>query len=80
MMLLKRHGVKKKQLFHPELLVEPQSVAVVEEEVLGFHVSQVEFGVFTTADDLVPQHHLIKRLPHTQCVQTGNLHEYYYSS
>lgn len=60
--------------FTLELLVAPQSIAVIKEEVLGLHVFQVEFCVFTASDDLVPQHHLVKRLTTHTSLPTGNLH------
>lgn len=39
--------------------VLPESITVVKEKVFGLHVSQVQFGVFSTKDNLVPQYHLI---------------------
>lgn len=34
--------------------VSPEPVAIIEEEVFGLHVSEVQFGVFTSKDDLIP--------------------------
>lgn len=45
--------------------VQPESVPIIKEEVFGLHVSEVQFGVFTSKDDLIPQHHLVQRLKHT---------------
>lgn len=53
--------------------VQPESVPVIEEEIFGLHVFEVQFGVFTSKDDLIPQHHLVQRLTHTQCPLNNKL-------
>lgn len=50
------------------MCVQPESIPVIEEEIFGLHVFEVQFGVFTSKNDLIPQHHLVQRLTHTHTV------------
>lgn len=55
--------------------VQPESVPVIEEEIFGLHVFEVQFGVFTSKDDLIPQHHLVQRLTHTVSIEQQTVNE-----
>lgn len=43
---------------------QPESVPVIEEEIFGLHISQVQHGAFASEDYFVPEHHLVQRLTH----------------
>ena len=40
----------------------PKTVSIIEEEVLGLHVSEVELGALSSEHDLIPQNHLVQGL------------------
>lgn len=45
-----------------DVLIGPESVPIIKEEVFGLHVSEVQSGVFTSKNNLIPQHHLVQRI------------------
>lgn len=54
--------------------VSPESIPVIKEEVFRLHLSEIQFGVVTTKDDFIPQHHLIQRLRHMHCLYIKRLY------
>lgn len=45
-----------------DVFIRSESISIVEKEVFGFHVSESQFGVFSSKNDLIPQHDLVQSI------------------